>query len=64
MDIGFKVLRTGIGTGIEFLADCAQVHGLLDDIEIVGQIEGHWIDWDHEGPIEMGVGLFHQLPQN
>mmetsp|Transcript_3872 Transcript_3872/g.10918 ORF Transcript_3872/g.10918 Transcript_3872/m.10918 type:complete len:310 (+) Transcript_3872:2210-3139(+) len=56
IDIGPEIFDGVVMPGIEALADGAKVHGLLDDVEVIGQIEFFWVDGGVEHPtVLMGL---------
>lgn len=48
------ILRVGVWLdrigGAEFSLDGSKVHGILDDLRIMGDIESNRIDWSQEWP--------------
>jgi hypothetical protein len=48
--ISQKVTRLQVLIIVQLLLDCAQVHGLFHNIEIVGDVKLHWVYWFVEDP--------------
>lgn len=48
-----ELLRVRVLLRVELLAHSAQVHGVLDDVVVVGEAETLHVDWRQEGPVEL-----------
>mmetsp|Transcript_2609 Transcript_2609/g.3805 ORF Transcript_2609/g.3805 Transcript_2609/m.3805 type:complete len:290 (-) Transcript_2609:385-1254(-) len=56
----FKLVSVHIFSSLELLEHCTKVHGLLDHIKVVRNVQLDWIHWDVEWPCVLVLHYFEQ----
>jgi len=61
LDVASQVIGRLVLDIVELLLRSAEVHGAFDEVKVIRNVQGNWVDWEQEW---RGILMFLQLTKN